>query len=138
MTVIVQGIDKMDVPWIWPEALELLEPAIERDSGRMSAQDVLMQARQGLVKLWIATEEGHLIGITAARPVKYPAKKGLFIMFIAGHEREKWQERMMAVVEEGARHIGCDIIEGIGRRGFGRILPGYRVAGFVYEKDLVA
>jgi hypothetical protein len=102
----------------WPKVEAVIAPAVALNSGRVSIA------------------EGEVLGALIGYEVKYPSRKSLAVLMIAGRSRQSWQDGMMETVERAARNGGCDLIEGIGRKGFGRVLPGYDVVGFLYEKDL--
>ena len=88
------------------------------------------------MRIWLAESSGELLGAVVGYEIPYPNRRSLAVLLIAGRERERWQYDMMEVVEGAARASGCDLIEGVGREGFGRVLPGYKVVGLLYEKDL--
>lgn len=125
-----------DVAALSSVLLPLIAPAIELNSGRMTADDAMRGVLNGQATVWVAVDEGKTLGAAVARPVQYSMRKALCVMFIAGEQRGRWEAQMLNALEDGARHTGCDLIEGIGRPGFSRILPGFRVTGYAYEKDL--
>src|SRR5258706_14972769 len=102
----------------------------------MTTAGALDMAVSERAKLWLATDGDEVLGGVLGMPVQYYRRKSLSVLFVAGHSRERWEAPMLEAVERGARHIGCDLLEGIGRRGFGRILPGCRVIGYLFEKEL--
>jgi hypothetical protein len=136
LSIEIVGLRKDQVRAMWGVIEPVVTPAIMLNSGRMTVADVGDLAASGRGKLWLAKEDGEILGVVLGFPVQYPRRKALCIPFIAGSCRERWQDQMMETIERGARHIGCDLIEGTGRRGFTRVLPGYSVSGVSYEKDL--
>ena len=116
----------------------LISPAVALNSGRMTSADALDLVGSGRAQLWLAADGRDLLGAAIGYPVQYTRRKALCMLYIAGAERERWEAPMLEAIERGARHIGCDLVEGIGRRGFSRVLPGYRVNGYSFEKDLTA
>jgi hypothetical protein len=123
--------------WLWPETLEaMLEPAVARTSGRMQVEDVLAEIEGGRFGCWVAFSGWDLVGCAIAEKLKYARRKALNVLFIAGHDRDAWAEPMATALEDFARAQGLDLIEGLGRRGFERVLPGYRVSAIAYEKEI--
>ena len=114
----------------------MLEPAVARTSGRMEAEDVLAGIEGGRFGCWVAVNGWDVVGCVIAEKLKYARRKALNVLFIAGHDRDAWTEPMAAALEDFARAEGLDLIEGLGRRGFDRVLPGYKVSAFAYEKEV--
>lgn len=114
----------------------MIAPAVALTSGRMTTADIVEFAHSGRAQIWLASDGGDLLGGVVARPIEYPGRKALCVMLIAGKQRERWQDQMSDALDDAARHIGCDLIEGIGRHGWARALTGYRLTGSSYEKDL--
>lgn len=102
----------------------------------METDDVLDGVRAGRFTMWLAYLDDRLIGCLVAQALAYPRLRALNVLFIAGHNRTTWQAAMIETVEECARRNGFAFVEGIGRTGWARVLPGYQVAGFSYEKGL--
>jgi len=125
-----------DVHTLLPVLEELFAPAVARNSGRMTSSDVIDLLIREHAKLWLAVDGEVVLGGVIAMPMQYARRKALSVLYVAGRERERWEVPMLSIVEEGARRIGCDLIEATGRRGFARILPGWRVLGHSLEKDL--
>ncbi len=102
----------------------------------MLTVDVLSTILLGKTNAWIAVDGGKIIGVVVADRREYPRMRALNIIFIAGARRKDWQAPMLEVVETQARQAGCQVIEGLGRIGWGRVVPGYRVTGVSVEKAL--
>jgi hypothetical protein len=132
----VATIGVADIARLAPVLEPLLAPAVALSTGRMNVADVFELVAKEQARIWLAFEGDELFGAAFGRPVQYAQRKALSIPFIAGTERQRWEAQMLAALEHGARYIGCDLLEGIGRRGFARILPGFRVTGYAFEKDL--
>jgi hypothetical protein len=137
VTVTVGLLPTEDAALLWPETLEaMLEPAVARTSGRMQVEDVLAGIEGGRFGCWVAVNGWDVVGCVIAEKLKYARRKALNVLFIAGHDRDAWAEPMAAALEDFARAQGLDLIEGLGRRGFERVLPGYRVSAIAYEKEI--
>jgi hypothetical protein len=125
-----------DIMRLSPVLEPLIAPAVARSTGRMTTTDAFDLVEKEQARIWLAHDGDELLGAAFGRPVQYARRKALSIPFIAGRERQRWEAQMLAALEHGARYIGCDLLEGIGRPGFARILPGFRVTGYAFEKDL--
>ena len=53
----------------------------------------------------------------------------------AGHQRERWLP-LLAKIEKYAKDEGCSAVRIYGRKGWERVLDGYRVEHVVLEKTL--
>jgi hypothetical protein len=134
--MMIAAVSANDVPVLAPVLEELFWRVVKRSSGRMTTDDVIELVARQRAKLWLATEGESVLGGLIAMPVQYSRRKALSVLFIAGQERERWELPMIEMLEEGARRIGCDLLEGLGRRGFARLYPGWQVTGYSLEKDL--
>src|SRR5229473_1024028 len=123
----VREMSHLEMAVEWPKVEAVIAPAVALNSGRVSIVELRSQAIAGHVRVWTATDEDDVLGALIGYEVKYPGRKSLAVLMIAGRCRESWQDGMMETVERAAKNGGCDLIEGIGRKGFGRVLPGYEV-----------
>lgn len=134
--MIIAPIAAKDATGLAPILEPLFGPVVARNAGRMTMADVVELIADERGKLWLAVDGGDVLGGLIAAPVQYSRRKALSVIYLAGQHRERWQSPMMAVLEGGARHIGCDLLEATGRRGFTRIIPGWKATGYSIEKDL--
>lgn len=129
---IVRGIPANEIPAVW----SLIEPLILR-ALEYSPDYTLEDIRQSLCaeqrQCFATWPVIDTICITAIE--KRPAAKVLVIWWKAGKLHEDWRE-MLAATEGWGRSMGCSMIEFRGRKGWKRLLPGYKTE-LLYRKDLI-
>lgn len=127
------GVIERPFTWAhWTETRELLSRSVER-CDNTTMQDVERELGRDAA-LWV-----NLSG-----NVKYAAvgqlietKNGLqFYIWQAAGEFEPWGRDMMAAAEEWARSIGCTSMEMIGRVGWQRKFPDWKVEAVTLRKVL--
>ena len=72
--------------------------------------------------------------VAVAEVIQYPRSMTVRVPIIGGAGMNDWLERFLAFIEQWAREIGADRIEGCGRAGWTRVLPGFHVAAYVVAK----
>lgn len=103
----------------------ILAGAGSRFNYRYSVDDTLGFAKRDIWQLWIGEEDGEILYVGGTELVVYPSGlKSLLVKFIAGRKRELWQHHL-ATVLRWAKLQGCTMAEGICRKGWKRILPGW-------------
>ena len=104
--------------------------------------------RGGHALLWIAWDgEGSIArqdgrkrpdGIAAAAVTELHQtewRKVCCIVACGGEHRERWLE-LIGPIEDFARAEGCAAMRIMGRKGWARVLPTYRIRRVVLEKEL--
>jgi hypothetical protein len=126
LRTIVRGVQQDELEAIWPQAAPLIERALAHAHGdydlasvRASLEDGAQPRRQ-LFVTWPYVEAA---GITAIE--LRPCVKVLVIFAYSGRLVSDWQD-ILAAVEGWAKAEGCSAVEIQGRRGWERMLPGYR------------
>lgn len=110
---------------IWPRVLPLLQPAIDRADGRISADTVL----QGLISrthlLWLVSDEDNIAAALTTRVAKYPLKQMLVVECLGGSRMKEWVAGVSDTLQHFAKDYGLDGIEMFGRAGWARSLKPY-------------
>jgi len=110
---------------IWPRVLPLLQPAIDRADGRISADTVL----QGLISrthlLWLISSGDELAAAFTTRVARYPLKQMLVIECLGGSRLKEWAAGTTKTLTSFAKDYGLDGIEMFGREGWSRALKPY-------------
>jgi hypothetical protein len=115
----------------------LLERIADREGGRYTAEIFLAFARRGDWQLWVASEGEAVTFICATEVVKYPTGLQVLIAQFAvgtgGRSRgASWQKPVLA----WAKSVGCELAEGTFRKGWRRVLPGWRCGYVFLEREL--
>jgi hypothetical protein len=117
----------------WNDVRHLLLPAIEW-AGEKREADVIADLATGMAQLWIGEDEQVRCGVVTCLS---RTARGLVceIWLMGGRGRRDWLH-FISVIEDAARQRGCLSIELIGRKGWARLLPRYRMKAVVLEKVL--
>lgn len=126
-------VDPADVHEVWPLARHLIKAAIEKtdlSDFEISEKQVLA----GDQLLWLALSD-HVEAAATTHLIKAIGRPVLVITACSGAHRERWLP-LFARIEKYARDEGCKSIRIYGRKGWERVLTGYRPEHVVLEKAL--
>lgn len=118
-----------EVEQIWQYAGPMIRAAIERtDLGDFEyiEENVL----RGNQLLWLAISD-HI----EAAATTHLSRNVCTITACSGHQRERWLP-LLSEIEKYARNEGCHTMRLGGRKGWERVLNGYRVEHVILEKAL--
>ena len=110
-------------------AWSLIDRAVSRQDTH-SLDDVKAAVAKGEAQLWCGEQSALVTELMV-----YPRKKVCRI-WMAGGLLWELQGEMLPAVEEWAKSKGCTSVEIIGRRGWGRVLEGYRQPHTVLMKEI--
>lgn len=123
-------VDPKRIDEIWPHAKHLIKAAIEAtDLTRF--EDIEKSVLDGNQLLWLAWN-GQSIEAAATTQLYHDA---CILTACSGHHRERWLP-LFERIEQFARDEGCKTMRIYGRRGWERVLDGYRAEYVILEKDL--
>ena len=100
------------------KGMELLAPAILRQSHNVTMQDVEDDIRGGGSVMWFIHLEDTLVAAMTTVVVKHPQRKNLKIEFIGGKRMRQWMNEAINLMKKLAIDAGLDAIEADGRKGF--------------------
>lgn len=125
-----------EVP-IWdPHVWSFIESACARSHGRYAPQHIMEWARTGEWQIWVVLEGGAVSFVFGTEVILFPTgMKAIAFRFGTGHNREHWQHRIDDVLAWGKAQ-GCDMAEGVFRKGWRRVLPGWNHTHKFLEKAL--
>ena len=123
-------VDPKRIDEIWPHAKHLIRCAIERTS-LSSFDDIEKDILDGKQLLWLAWS-GESIEAAATTQLVIPR---CILTACAGANRERWLP-LFSKIEQYAKDEGCSTMRIIGRKGWERVLDGYRVEYVILEKAL--
>lgn len=122
-------VDPARVAEFWPYAGPLIRSAIER-TNLSDYADIERQVLSGQQLLWLAWSD-HI----EAAATTHLARGVCTLTACSGHQRERWLP-LFEAIEKYAKDEGCHTMRIFGRRGWERVLDGYRVEHVVLEKGL--
>lgn len=115
---------------IWPHAKHLIRAAIEQTE--LSAfEDIESAVLDGKQLLWLAWNGKHIEA--AATTQLY--NRVCILTACSGYQRERWLP-LFERIEKYAGDEGCTRMRIYGRRGWERVLDGYRAEYVILEKAL--
>lgn len=133
MTVDLCCCDPATVHQIWPQAAPLIRAAIERTD----LSDFAMIEKQVLAGdqlLWLAISD-HIEAAATTHLVKTPGRPVCILTACSGAQRERWLP-LFSQIERYAKDEGASRMRIFGRKGWERVLDGYRVEHVILEKAL--
>lgn len=122
-------VDPARISEIWPAAKGLIRSAIER-TGLSEFADIEREVLVGDQLLWLAWSDR-----IEAAATTHLSRNVCTLTACGGHERERWLP-LFAKIEQYARDEGVKVMRLYGRKGWQRVLEGYRSEYIVLEKDL--
>jgi len=134
-TVTLRSVQAPQVGPLWPAVWEMLEPAMNRLGKRYRSADVERDVLANRKHLWLADRDGEIVTAALTEIVLYDDCKSFNILAISGDGFGLWRQ-WFADFEEIARGIGCKMIEGLGRPGWGHLVEGLRPVAVLYAKEL--
>jgi hypothetical protein len=119
---------------VWPRVAGLIEAAMRR--GDLSSfAGVQAAVSGGHALLWVAWDGDEIAAAAVTELHQTEWRKVCVIVACGGSERERWLE-LIEPIEEFARAEGCGAMRIMGRKGWARVLPKYRIRRVVLEKEL--
>ena len=125
---------------VWPRVAGLIKAAMRRgDLSSFAAVATAVIA--GRAQLWVAiasddADRDHEIVAAAVTELQQTERrKFCVVVACGGHDMSRWLD-LLAPIEDWARSEGCDAMRIMGRRGWIRVLPAYRLTRVVLEKEL--
>lgn len=88
--------------------------------------DILDGVFDGTYVLWVVMDdEDRIVSAFTTRLIVYPQRKALSLDWVGGTQMRDWSDQMIETVTRYALELGCEHLEGYGRKGWGRYLKKY-------------
>jgi len=129
----VFGIPLDGVDAVWNEARPFLSMALAYDDNRFNVEDLYARVMDESMQLWVAYDEFSLHAAAVTEIIVFPNARVLRCAYAGGDNIEGalWFDQ---VLEQGAHEKQCSCIEIIGRRGWLKLLDGYKPTHTVMRK----
>ena len=98
--------------------MELIAPAVARQSNDVTLQDVEDDIRGGGAVMWLVHVEDTLEAAITTCVVKHPQRNTLKIEFMGGKRMKQWMGEAIDVFADLARRAELGAVEADGRIGF--------------------
>lgn len=128
----IAWVRREQVPQVWPFVKGKIAAACRHSDGTWEAIDVLERCLVGEMRMMLIGSRA----VAVAEVIQYPRSLTVRVPIIGGAGMTDWLQNSLAFVEAWAREIGADRIEGCGRVGWTRVLPGFHVAAYVVAKGV--
>jgi hypothetical protein len=136
MTVEFHAILPDAIDGAWDACIPHLEKSFSRRVTAYSVEDLKNYCEAGLCQLWVAFEDGQVLGVAITLLTVEPMAKTCTIMNMGGTDFRRWVGPLNARLTAFARDNGCQKIEAVTRRGFSRFDPEFVEDGVVYIKEV--
>jgi hypothetical protein len=119
---------------IWPLARDLIRSASLK-TGRGSFEHTESEVLAGKQLLWLAADGSNIEAAATTQLVIQNGLKICVLVSCGGKDRKRWLP-LLDGIEDYARKEGCDRMRLYGRKGWARVLNGYRQRAVILEKGL--
>lgn len=119
---------------LWPSLREKLVPAIERSRGLITEKNTFDNLRDYKWQCWVAYHGTELKAAIVTRILTAPSGKRLLDAILAGGEdRRTWQRPVVERLKLFMVEEGCEAFQLLGRKGWERVYPEFKVEQIVME-----
>jgi len=102
------------------DAVDMLVPAIARQSQNVDVEDILDELHDGDSLLWMAYVGREPVAAIVTGIVQYPKRRNMKIEWMGGKRMHTWVDEALAILTKVAKEAKLDAIEADGRKGFQR------------------
>lgn len=139
MTVILDRVPLDLVETFWPHIEPHIAAACNAVTTSLTPDEVKAGALADKCGLWVAMEADSPVPFLAAASVYMRQTNHgpvMVIEAIGGRDSHRWLRPCLEELEQHAKAAGAVAVEIEGRRGWRRVLPGYREVRVVMTKEL--
>lgn len=120
--MIISHVQPEAVDSVWMQLRPMIQKALRTGQGDQTTEGYLLAGiKSGNLLLW-AVHDGKIYAVMILDILQHPAKKVLFVVLIAGEQREKWADKLENSLVEFSRIIGAESIEASCRAGLAKYL----------------
>ena len=125
-------VDPKIVKDVWPKVSQFIRQAMQRgDLGRFDRLEADLLAADGL--LWLAVTEHEIHAAVITQLIVTECSKVCMIQACGGNGINNWIG-LIETIEDYAKNQRCDCVRLMGRRGWARMLKGYRADKVIMER----
>lgn len=120
----------------WGNYSKFVERATKRSNGRYTPLGILYACIDGLMQLWVISDENVVCGVCVTEVNKHPGGLELNIVLLGGDDAERWKH-LLIHIEEWGKEQGCKWAVAQGRRGLPLLLgDDWAETQYIFEKEL--
>lgn len=123
------------LPFLWPHALPHIQRFAE-ETLLIDPDELYREILENQKQLWLFEDDGKVVLAVVTEIWKSAAGQICTIKIAAGTCGHEVLRNMSEEIEIWARNEGCVGIEICGRKGWSRVLDGFKQTGVILEKDL--
>lgn len=120
----------------WSDLTPYFIEAAKLSGGRVGVDDLLQQATNGAIQVWVAEEDSTLYAVVITRICQYPKKNMLSVQFATGTRMTGWLKTMINAIKAYAVYNQCQGVEIVGRTGWIRLLSKYGMQETASQMEL--
>lgn len=122
---------------LWPSLRTRLLPAIERSRGLINEKNTFDKLRKFEWQCWVAYSGNDLKAAVVTRIIVAPSGRRVLDAILAGGEdRRLWQRPIVERLKQFAADENCQAFQLLGRKGWERVYPEFKVEQIVMEYRL--
>ena len=118
----------------WPRVAHLVRSALEHGEHSYDEADVAFYCMRGDWQLWLAEEDGGVEAIGVTELVNFPRQRKCVIRYLAGTLDAILPH--LPALRAWAKEQGCALLEGYGREGWEKVMPGWTKRYVVLQEEL--
>ena len=116
------GVPVENLEQLWPMAEPHIKKAVEKSDGTYTAEEVKYGCLSGEYILWLVRSGKAAIILMVS---EYHNGKQCDILMLGGDDMNEWLDELEEI-EGWAKRAGCDRMILTGRKGWQKMLPGYK------------
>jgi hypothetical protein len=122
----ISSVPQNAVKLVWKDVDRVLNKSVATVKDKSDMIDVLDGVFDGTYALWVVLDEDdNIVAAFTTRLIVYPSRRALALDWVGGTRMKEWADQMIDTMRQYAREVGCEHLEGYGRKGWGRFLEKY-------------
>ncbi len=114
------------VRMVWRDVDRVLKKSVETVKNKSDVIDILDGVFDGTYALWVVLDDdNNIVAAFTTRLIVYPQRRALALDWVGGTRMKEWADQMIDTMKRYADELGCEHLEGYGRKGWGRFLEKY-------------
>jgi hypothetical protein len=134
MTIELICVDPRRVHDIWPHVAPLIHNAVKR-TNLSHTLDIELDVLAGRSLLWLAWDGAAVKAAATTALIRTDREKVCVLTACGGGDMAQWLP-LLPKIEHYARDEGCICVRIHGRKGWARVLDGYRAQHVILRKEL--
>jgi hypothetical protein len=127
-------VDPQRIHQVWPHVSDLIHGAVKR-TNLSHTQDIEAEILAGRGLLWLALDRATIKAAATTSLVRTDRDLVCILTACGGEDMHQWLP-LLRKIETYARDEGCACVRIYGRKGWARVLDGYRIDHVILGKAL--